>query len=222
MPASRLATGCVFPFPSATSICRRIFTICSGVCFLALAIPCSFHTSLSHYHWYRSCRARHRRQPSVGSYTYQMPLLHDGKFTISLYHGTNLLFYDSIKQHGLGGRNVIAELRVIELLRELIAICKRSLPPSDELNAEMCVADLIASQCVHAKGYNWRHGTAYLSATVDKGVRYAATSEFGSEALTCFMRLWMWLHASRVDLPANVTVACEPIVKFASGMKKPL
>src|SRR5436305_14938494 len=59
MPASRLATGCVFPFATATSICRRIFTICSGLCFLALAIPCSFHTSLSHSHWYRSCRALH-------------------------------------------------------------------------------------------------------------------------------------------------------------------
>src|SRR4051812_39899233 len=34
-----------------------LFTICSGVCFRAFAIPCSFHTSLSHSHWYRICRA---------------------------------------------------------------------------------------------------------------------------------------------------------------------
>src|SRR5579885_1171231 len=57
MPASRLAAGCVLPFATATSICRRIFTICSGVCFLGFAIPCSFHTSLSHSHWYRISRA---------------------------------------------------------------------------------------------------------------------------------------------------------------------
>ena len=54
--AKRLATGCVFPFATATSICRNIFTICSGVCFLTLPIPCSFHTSLSHSSWYRICR----------------------------------------------------------------------------------------------------------------------------------------------------------------------
>jgi hypothetical protein len=35
----------------------NLFTICSGLCFLALPIPCSFHTSLSHPNWYRNCRA---------------------------------------------------------------------------------------------------------------------------------------------------------------------
>src|ERR1035437_7596078 len=34
-----------------------MFTICSGLCFFAFPIPCSFHTSLSHSDWYRICRA---------------------------------------------------------------------------------------------------------------------------------------------------------------------
>lgn len=59
IPASRLAIGCVLPFATATSICRRMFTICSGVCFLALPISGFFHTNLSHLNWYRLCRALH-------------------------------------------------------------------------------------------------------------------------------------------------------------------
>ena len=35
------------------------FTICSGVCRFPRAIQGSFHTSLSHSHWYRICRALH-------------------------------------------------------------------------------------------------------------------------------------------------------------------
>ena len=37
-------TGGHHALATATSICRRIFTICSGVYFLALAIPCSVYT----------------------------------------------------------------------------------------------------------------------------------------------------------------------------------
>jgi hypothetical protein len=37
IPDSRLAIGCVLPFATATSICRRMFTICSGVLLLDLA-----------------------------------------------------------------------------------------------------------------------------------------------------------------------------------------
>jgi hypothetical protein len=36
-----------------------MFTICSGVYFFAFPIPGSFHTSLSHFHWYRFRRADH-------------------------------------------------------------------------------------------------------------------------------------------------------------------
>lgn len=53
-------------FDIPTSICRRIFTICSGVCFLGLPIPCSFHTSLSHPYWYRICWALHSSPDFTG------------------------------------------------------------------------------------------------------------------------------------------------------------
>jgi len=51
------AVPVVFPFATATSICRSRLTICSGVCFFPRAIPGSAHTSLSHIRWYKICRA---------------------------------------------------------------------------------------------------------------------------------------------------------------------
>ena len=50
------ACGVVLLFAIATSICRRMFTICSGVRFFPRVFHDSFHTSLSHYHWHRICR----------------------------------------------------------------------------------------------------------------------------------------------------------------------
>jgi hypothetical protein len=37
-----------------------------------------------------------------------------------LYHGTSSLWYESIMTHGLGGRNLIREFQVLELLGEEI------------------------------------------------------------------------------------------------------
>jgi hypothetical protein len=55
--ASLQVSPVVFPLATATSICRNRLTICSGECFFSRAIPGSSHTSLSHSHWYKICRA---------------------------------------------------------------------------------------------------------------------------------------------------------------------
>lgn len=151
-----------------------------------------------------------------------MPLLSDGKITIPLYHGTNLLFYESIKRHGLSGLNLIKELCVIELLRELIAICDDSLPDEEDWILRMQSAKFIASQDVTGGGFNFRHGSAYLAASIQKAVRYAISSEFSSEALAQFMMLWNRLEDRRIIVPEAVVTRSKPIVEFASGKKAPL
>jgi hypothetical protein len=158
----------------------------------------------------------------IHGYTRRMPLLLDGKLTIPLYHGTNLLFYDSIKEYGLGGRNPLAELRVIVLLKELIAISEESLAADEDWILRMQCAKFIASQEVTGGGFNFRHGSAYLAASLEKAVRYAISSEFSSEALAQFMMLWKRLRDSHVTLPPNVANGSRPIVELASGRKAPL
>ena len=58
IPPSRQATDVVFPFATATSICRNKLTICSAVCFFPFAILRSSHTSLSHLR-------RHKKNPAL-------------------------------------------------------------------------------------------------------------------------------------------------------------
>lgn len=44
-PSFRLVIACILLLVTATSICLKIFTIWSDVCFLALIIPCQFISS---------------------------------------------------------------------------------------------------------------------------------------------------------------------------------
>jgi hypothetical protein len=55
-----LACAVVFPFATATSICRNKLTICAGLCFFPRAVQRSSHTSLSHSHWYGKRPAGHQ------------------------------------------------------------------------------------------------------------------------------------------------------------------
>jgi len=153
-----------------------------------------------------------------------MAIVVDGKLTIPLYHGTNELFYESIKEHGFGGRDLIKELHVIEVLRELLTICKECLPArvEDRWIGWMTSADFIARQNVTASGANFRHGSVYLTAADYKAMSHATAYETGSEILECFMMIWKRLHEHQIELPESVLRDSKPILQFASGRKCPL
>jgi hypothetical protein len=52
--------------------------------------------------------------------SYMTTMLENGIFKKPLYHGTTNLFIDSIKDHGLGGRNLVEEWNLIAIYRELL------------------------------------------------------------------------------------------------------
>jgi hypothetical protein len=151
-----------------------------------------------------------------------MAFIVDGKLTIPLYHGTSDLFYESIRQFGLGGRNLIMEFRVIELLRELISVCRRSLPNREQWPVKMQVAESIAQQCVSRGGFNFRHGSTYLTPSSYAAANYATSGEYGSEALEQFMLLWNRLRQSGIGLPQQISDGARPIINFALKPKMPI
>src|ERR1017187_1060087 len=73
--ASRQAIGVVFPFATATSICRSRLTIRSGVCFFPRAIPRLHRSSFSHLIWYKKCRALQQAQSLASGPLYARVLL---------------------------------------------------------------------------------------------------------------------------------------------------
>jgi hypothetical protein len=152
----------------------------------------------------------------------KMSLIVDGKLTIPLYHGTSDLFYESIRQFGLGGRNVIMELRVIELLRELITICQTRLPNEEPWLTKMLVAERIAQQSVSRGGFNFRHGATYLTPSSYTAANYGTATEYGSEALGHFVILWDRLREGQIELSRDLADRARPIIDFAARPKEPI
>lgn len=151
-----------------------------------------------------------------------MALIVDGKLTIPLYHGTSDLFYESIKQFGLGGRNQIQEFRVIELLRQLVTICQTNLPNQEEWLVRMDDAERISRQGVTSGGFNFRHGSAYLTPSSFTPANYATLNEYGSEALEHFMMLWNRLRENHIELSREIKDGAHLIIAFAERPKLPL
>jgi hypothetical protein len=104
-------------------------------------------------------------------------------FPFPLFHGTSSIFLSSIRQHGLGGKDIILEWRVLDFLRAATKILGPHIDHSDQemqLNWKMLQA-VVAQRVDH---FNWRHGGTYLVADELKGVMYAASNKYGSEILT--------------------------------------
>ena len=151
-------------------------------------------------------------------------LVVESRLTIPLYHGTSSLFHASIQEHGLSGRNVIREFRVIELLGELVRIWEASFPIPKDCLISLDAARRIARQHVATGGMNFRHGTTYLSASRFTAANYSAGAgkEFGSEAIEYFMRLYRHIAEVRPALLTPLAGAMAPLLGFISRKTVPL
>jgi hypothetical protein len=97
-----------------------------------------------------------------------------------LYHGTSTLWKQSIQKHGLGGRDVVKELRALEFCRRAVEHL-RTVPENYQLNpARQYVIEKICTQDVTQAGFNFRHGGGvYLTPSRFTARQYA--QDFGSE-----------------------------------------
>lgn len=106
-----------------------------------------------------------------------------------LYHGTNSLFLPSIRAHGLGGRNIVKEWRVLDLYKEVIECCRKCSHPTLARKAteDWSVQAVIGQWRQFG---NWRHGPAYVAADKRKAISYAFRSAYGSELID-FTFAWL-------------------------------
>jgi hypothetical protein len=120
-----------------------------------------------------------------------------GKLT--LYHGTGSIFLDSIKKHGLGGKNIIEELNVINALNSLIQLCSRHVPEEyNDLNKWNSYG-AIANQ-TNSGFMNFQHGNVYLTPSFSRAVGYATEYELASEAITHTNRLLKLIQDNNVPI----------------------
>lgn len=102
----------------------------------------------------------------------------DGRFNIALFHGTSTAFLPSILQNGLGGVDIITDLRALELFEKLVHLIEEHLPDYGE--GYINQMKLILQQ---KNGTKWRHGGAFITPSMDRAVKYAVNS-YGSELLS--------------------------------------
>jgi hypothetical protein len=98
----------------------------------------------------------------------------DGILSLPLFHGTSTYFWPSIKQHGLGGVNIVEEWRLLPLLRESLAILREVQDPEiiSEMRLRLPMLNHISEQRVS--------GGVYLTLCSWKAVSYGCRG-FGSE-----------------------------------------
>jgi len=103
--------------------------------------------------------------------------------SIPLYHGTSSLFLKLIQKHGLGGVNIIQELKVRESLETLFELCSMHCPEDNWWkNHEYIISAMVRQS--NSGIFNFRHGSVYLSASRFVAARYAIGMEYGSEMIT--------------------------------------
>jgi hypothetical protein len=101
---------------------------------------------------------------------------------VPLYHGTSTLFLEGVLQHGLGGKDALAEWGVLEFARVLAPLVREHCEPREDLVMKATRFLWMTEQKCEVA--NFQHGQAYLSPSIDTAIRYAAGNRYGSELLT--------------------------------------
>lgn len=107
---------------------------------------------------------------------------HTEQLPIPLYHGTSSLFLGSIIKFGLGGRNPIADWKVLEFAKTILPLVEEHLAHRDDFKVKVGSFRFMVEQ--KSEAMNFQHGDTYLSPAASTAVRYAVNERYGSELLT--------------------------------------
>lgn len=114
---------------------------------------------------------------------------------VIFYHGTNTVFIEYIKKHGLGGYDIVKESRGIELLSKLHEI-------AENVDGEKYMDFGSGSLRLSVTGIllqtpgdtmNWQHGSVYITPSINRALKYACLNELGSELFTYIYHVYNFL-----------------------------
>lgn len=131
---------------------------------------------------------------------------------VPLYHGTSTLFLEDIMTFGLGGKNPIADLGLINLVTDILPLIDRHLSDTKIFQSRARSFAIMAEQRSHSRGMNFQHGQTYLSPSRDTAVRYATNKRYGSELLTYTLDFLQAL------IDRDVPGVCDDLYRKYSGL----
>ncbi len=104
----------------------------------------------------------------------------NGKLKVTLYHGTNSIFMDSILEKGLGYCNPISDLNVKATAAAVFELAKEHISESILYQKNFVSFNKMIKQEV-TKSFNYQHGQTYLSPSMETASNYAVSNLYGSE-----------------------------------------
>lgn len=143
-------------------------------------------------------------------------LTENGLFALPLYHATSNFFTTMIMKNGLGAQNIVTSWRVLDLVHELLGLIDSLAIGGNFDDDNFQTVDLlrrVSGQNVTAGGFNFRHGSVFLSAARGDALRYAANAK-GSEILTMIHDALAVLPTSQRDVATDL-LAGYPEVRAA-------
>jgi hypothetical protein len=146
-------------------------------------------------------------------------LVVDGKLTVPLFHGTSSLFYDSILETGLGGRNIVGDLGLRAIAQKLLRYEEQlaTVPTWPfEKRLLLQIAEDPSSQTPGGRGgFSFRYGNTCVTPSKQTAARYALLNR-GSEALAGTLKV---LEPLLDQLPS--LVADEQFSKILAFSSRP-
>ena len=144
----------------------------------------------------------------------------DGKLSEPLFHGTSTLFYESIRETGLGGRRMLDFIRLPDAIRELLKHYEQQLEKIPNWDFERTLLVRIAEPEQNLVGSFLRYCGTYLTPSKQTAARYALLNEYGSEALTCTLKI---LNSVIAELPElGLREPFSNVLAFAGQPKCPI
>jgi hypothetical protein len=147
----------------------------------------------------------------------------DGHLKLPLYHGTSIYYWPSIQSHGLGGINIVEAWRLIPLLEDALTILRAVRHPDvqNEVRLRLPLLETMAAQRVSGGGFNFRHGSVYVTLCAWKAVSYGGRG-FGSELVGQVAETLDLLARTRPDAEANLLSKYPELAEARSAEHRPV
>jgi len=141
-------------------------------------------------------------------------MIKDERLQLPLYHGTSDLFFDSIREHGLGSKNPIEELGVLKTLKRVVQLADVQLKEDDNyVGLRWMYQNFINQKSGHQ---NWQHGQVYVSASKALANSYAI-NPYGSEIINETISLY-----NRLIDTSSIALSENPVLNLIGKDYKPI
>lgn len=105
-------------------------------------------------------------------------------YPFPLYHGTSSIFLSSILETGLGGKNIIKELKVQDLAKEMFPFVIENFGKNKPFFKTTCEIESFKRMAQNIESDIFQYGDIYVTACLSHAYGYATSSPWGSELLS--------------------------------------